>query len=107
MCAKCKVRPAYNYKDKHFQLCSFCGTENIMKLFNETDIHVRNLLDAGLEHASYAWKALTDEKGLVELDINRWPPTIEAKVGTSEYHLSAFIDYVDRAFQQLTSSSVS
>jgi uncharacterized protein YllA (UPF0747 family) len=56
------------------------------------------LLDSALEHAAHGWTALERETKVHRTNPDSWPPQVEARVGSAEYHLSAMVMYVFAAY---------
>jgi hypothetical protein len=56
-------------------------------------------LDAALEHASHAWSAFERETNVNRVNPGFWPPEVKAPVGSAQYHFSAVIDAVYRAYE--------
>lgn len=56
-------------------------------------------LDSALEHASHAWSALERETKVNRVNEGFWPPQVDAPVGSAQYHFSALIDAVYRAYE--------
>jgi hypothetical protein len=56
-------------------------------------------VDAALEHASHGWTAFERVTQVNRVNPDMWPPRVQAPVGSAQYHFSAMIDAVDRAYQ--------
>lgn len=70
-----------------------------MKSTIENVNQIEATIDAALEHASFAWIALEKETSVNRVEPDSWPPKVESKVGTAQYHFSAMIGAVHRAYQ--------
>jgi hypothetical protein len=62
---------------------------------------VETLLDCALEHASHGWMAFEKETEVNRINPESWPPQVEARVGSAQYHLANSIAYIFEAYQLL------
>lgn len=59
---------------------------------------VEMILYAALEHASHGWSAFEKETIVNRLNPDTWPPQVEARVGSAQYHLANVIALVFEAY---------
>lgn len=59
---------------------------------------IEALLDSALEHATHGWAAFERETVVNRLNPDSWPPQVEARIGSAQYHFAAVLTYVHEAY---------